>query len=40
VLKRSGVKADQGSEVILGQVLTASVGQNPGRHAAMKAGIP
>src|SRR4029079_16853240 len=37
VLKRAGVKADQVSEVILGQVLTAGVGQNPARHAAMKA---
>src|SRR3954467_15634114 len=40
VLKRAGVKADQVSEVILGQVLTAGVGQNPARQAAMKAGIP
>jgi acetyl-CoA C-acetyltransferase len=28
------------SEVILGQILTAGQGQNPGRQAAMKAGIP
>ena len=28
------------SEVILGQILTAAQGQNPGRQAAMKAGIP
>jgi acetyl-CoA C-acetyltransferase len=40
VLKRSGVKADQVSEVILGQVLAAGVGQNPARQAAMKAGVP
>jgi len=40
VLKRVGVKADQVSEVILGQVLAAGVGQNPARQAAMKAGIP
>ena len=40
VLKRAGVKADLVSEVILGQVLTAGVGQNPARQAAMKAGIP
>ena len=40
VLKRAGVKADQVSEVIMGQVLTAGVGQNPARQAAMKAGIP
>src|SRR3954469_8525112 len=40
VLKRAGVKADQVSEVILGQVLAAGVGQNPARQAAMKAGVP
>src|SRR3982751_1977002 len=40
VLKRAGVKADQVSEVIMGQVLTAGVGQNPARQAAMKAGVP
>ena len=28
------------SEVILGQILTAGQGQNPGRQAAIKAGIP
>ena len=31
VLKRAGVKAEQVSEVIMGQVLTADVGQNPAR---------
>src|ERR671935_2104767 len=40
VLKRAGVAAEQVSEVIMGQVLTAGVGQNPARQAAMKAGIP
>ena len=40
VLERAGVKADQVSEVIMGQVLSAGVGQNPARQAAMKAGIP
>jgi len=40
LLERAGVKADQVSEVILGQVLAAGVGQNPARQAAMKAGIP
>ncbi len=34
------VKPDEVSEVILGQVLTASEGQNPARQAAMAAGIP
>jgi len=40
LLARSGVKADLVSEVILGQVLTAGVGQNAARQAAIKAGLP
>jgi acetyl-CoA C-acetyltransferase len=40
LLERSGLKAEQVSEVILGQVLTAGVGQNPARQAAIKAGLP
>ena len=40
VLKRAGVPAEQVSEVIMGQVLTAGIGQNGARQAAMKAGIP
>jgi acetyl-CoA C-acetyltransferase len=40
VLKRAGVKPDQVSEVIMGQVLTAAVGQNPARQAAIRAGLP
>src|SRR4029079_11588108 len=40
VLKRAGLKPEQVSEVILGQVLTAGVGQNPARQAAIKAGLP
>jgi len=40
VLERAGVSPDQVSEVIMGQVLTAGVGQNPARQAAMKAGLP
>src|ERR687887_278088 len=40
VLKRAGVKPDQVDEVIMGQVLTAGVGQNPARQALIKAGIP
>lgn len=39
-LKRAGVAPDQVSEVIMGQVLTAGAGQNPGRQASIKAGIP
>ena len=40
VLERSGVPAEQVSEVIMGQVLTAATGQNPARQAAMRAGLP
>ncbi|CAH1799285.1 unnamed protein product, partial [Owenia fusiformis] len=39
-LKRSKVNPGDVSEVILGQVLTASEGQNPARQASMNAGIP
>jgi acetyl-CoA C-acetyltransferase len=40
LLARSGVKPEQVSEVIMGQVLTAGVGQNPARQALIRAGIP
>ena len=40
VLRRAGVKPEQVSEVILGQVLTAGIGQNGARQAAIKAGLP
>jgi len=40
VLERSGVAPDQVSEVIMGQVLTAAVGQNPARQASIWAGLP
>jgi acetyl-CoA C-acetyltransferase len=40
VLERAGVNADQVSEVILGQVLTAGSGQNPARQSVIKAGLP
>jgi acetyl-CoA C-acetyltransferase len=40
LLVRSGVRPDQISEVIMGQVLTAGVGQNPARQALIRAGIP
>jgi acetyl-CoA C-acetyltransferase len=39
-LAQSGVSADEVSEVILGQVLTAAQGQNPARQASMAAGVP
>ena len=40
VLERSGIKAEQVEEVIMGQILTAGVGQNPARQAAIEAGLP
>lgn len=40
LLERGGVRPDQVSEVIMGQVLAAGVGQNPGRQALIRAGIP
>ena len=39
-LAQAGVSAEEVSEVILGQVLTAAQGQNPARQASMAAGIP
>ena len=40
LLEQTGVDAAQIDEVILGQVLSAGVGQNPARQAALKAGLP
>jgi acetyl-CoA C-acetyltransferase len=40
LLERTGVKGEQVSEVILGQVLTAGLGQNPARQSVIKAGLP
>ncbi|MDD9942758.1 MAG: acetyl-CoA C-acetyltransferase [Myxococcales bacterium] len=40
VLERAGVKPEEVSEVILGQVLTAAQGQGPARQASINAGIP
>jgi len=39
-LERANVAPSEVSEVVLGQILTAAQGQNPGRQASMKAGIP
>ena len=39
-IKKSNLKPEEIDEVIMGQVLTASTGQNPARQAAMKSGIP
>lgn len=40
LLARSGLEASAISEVILGQVLTAGVGQNPARQAALYGNLP
>jgi len=40
ILASTGVSPDQVDEVLLGQVLTAGVGQNPARQASIKAGLP
>ena len=39
-LKKSNLKPNDIDEVIMGQVLTSGTGQNPGRQAAIKAGLP
>jgi len=39
-LERAKVSAEEVSEVILGQVLTAAQGQNPARQASIAAGLP
>src|SRR5438477_868087 len=40
LLQKTGIKPDQVSEVIMGQVLTAGDGQNPARQASIKGGLP
>ncbi len=40
VVKRAGVQPDQVDEVIMGNVLTAGVGQAPARQAAIFGGLP
>lgn len=39
-VRRAGVAPDSVEDVIMGQVLTAGVGQNPARQAAIAAGLP
>ncbi|EIT87284.1 acetyl-CoA acetyltransferase [Fictibacillus macauensis ZFHKF-1] len=39
-LEKAGVAKEEVSEVIMGNVLQAGLGQNPARQAAMKAGLP
>jgi len=40
LLARTGIDPAAVNEVIMGQVLTAGVGQNPARQASIKAGLP
>jgi acetyl-CoA C-acetyltransferase len=40
LMEETGVAPDQVGEVLLGQVLTAGVGQNPARQASIEAGLP
>lgn len=40
LLARAGIAPAQVSEVIMGQVLTAGIGQNGARQASLKAGVP
>ena len=40
LLNTTGPRKDDVDEIILGQVLTAGLGQNPARQAALNAGIP
>ncbi|MES2353556.1 MAG: acetyl-CoA C-acetyltransferase [Pseudomonadota bacterium] len=39
LLEKTGIKPDQISEVIMGQVLAAGCGQNPARQASIRAGV-
>jgi acetyl-CoA C-acetyltransferase len=39
-LKRAGIPADAADEVIMGNVISAGLGQNPARQAAIYAGLP
>lgn len=40
LLSETGIPAEDITEVILGQILTAGAGQNPARQAAINAGLP
>lgn len=40
LLEKTGVPGEQVSEVILGQVLSAGLGQNPARQSVIKSGLP
>ena len=40
VLEKPNIKKEEIDEIVLGQVLTGGLGQNPARQAAIKSGIP
>jgi len=40
LVEKAGISPESVDEVIMGQVLTAGVGQNPARQAALEAGLP
>ena len=40
LVKQTGIKPEEVDEVIVGHVLTAGVGMNPARQAALGAGLP
>lgn len=40
IVNETSIKSKDISEIIMGQVLTAGVGQNPARQAAIRAGVP
>ena len=40
IVEKSKIKSEEVDEIILGQVLTGGLGQNPARQAAIKSGIP
>lgn len=39
-LKRGGIKPKEVQEVVMGNVISAGLGQNPARHCAIRAGVP
>ncbi|HLC45871.1 MAG TPA: acetyl-CoA C-acyltransferase, partial [archaeon] len=39
-VKRAGLKPGQVNELVMGNVVSAGVGQNPARQAALLAGLP
>jgi acetyl-CoA C-acetyltransferase len=40
VLRRSGIEGEQVDQVIIGNILSAGQGMNPGRQVGIKSGVP